>query len=74
MKEGWFFLLPYVILVYVLFDLNLPPQESAFWAAISVAVVSIIFGYKGHRITPSQIWDSIAGCGARSSRRPGSAN
>jgi len=66
MKEGWFFILPYVVLVYTLFSLNLPPQESAFWAAISVAIVSIIFGYKGHRITPAQLWDSIAGCGRAS--------
>ena len=66
MKEGWFFLLPYVLLVYTLFSLNLPPQEAAFWAAISVAVVSIVFGYKGRRITPAQLWDSIAGCGKSS--------
>ncbi len=66
MREGWFFMLPYVILVWTLFSLNLPPQEAAFWAAISVAVVSIIFGYKGHRITPGQLWDSIAGCGRAS--------
>lgn len=66
MKEGWFFLLPYVILVWALFSLNLPPQESAFCAAISVAAVSLIFGYKGHRITLDQIWDSIARCGRSS--------
>lgn len=66
MREGWFFMLPYVALVYTLFSLNLPPQESAFWAAISVAVVSLIFGYKGHRITPVQMWDSIARCGKAS--------
>ena len=66
MGEGWFFILPYVILVWTLFSLNMPPQEAAFWAAISVAVVSILFGYKGHRITPAQLWDSIAGCGRAS--------
>jgi TRAP transporter 4TM/12TM fusion protein len=66
MKEGWFFMLPYCVLIYTLFTLNMPPQESAFWAAISVGVVSIVFGYKKHRITPSQLWDSIAGCGRTS--------
>ena len=66
LKEGWFFALPYVVLVYALFSLNLPAQEAAFWAAISVAVVSIVFGYKRHRITPRQLWDSIAGCGRAS--------
>lgn len=66
MKEGWFFIIPYAVLIYTLFTLNLPPQESAFWAAICVAVVSIIFGYKKHRINPAQVWDSIANCGRQS--------
>lgn len=64
--EGWFFLLPYVVLIYTLFWMNMIPQESAFWAAITVALVSIVFGYKKHRITPKQLWDSIAGCGRAS--------
>ena len=66
MKEGWFFIIPYAVLIYTLFTLNLPPQESAFWAAICVAIVSVIFGYKGHRINLSQAWDSIANCGRQS--------
>ena len=66
LREGWFFALPYVVLVYALFSLNLPAQEAAFWAAISVAVVSIVFGYKRHRITRKQLWDSIADCGRAS--------
>ena len=66
LREGWFFALPYVVLVYALFTLNLPAQEAAFWAAISVAVVSIVFGYKRRRISPRQLWDSIADCGRAS--------
>jgi len=66
MKEGWFFVLPYIVLIYTLFSLNLPPQESAFWAAISVAIVSIIFGYHGKRINIKQLWDSVAGAGRSS--------
>ncbi len=62
-KEGWFFTLPYVVLIYTLFWMNMPPQQSAFWAAVTVAVVSVVFAYKKHRITPAQLWDSIAGCG-----------
>ena len=66
LREGWFFTLPYAVLVYALFTLNLPAQEAAFWAAISVAVVSIVFGYKRRRIRPRQLWDSIADCGRAS--------
>ncbi|MDE0335256.1 MAG: TRAP transporter fused permease subunit, partial [Defluviicoccus sp.] len=66
LREGWFFTLPYAVLVYALFTLNLPAQEAAFWAAISVAAVSIVFGYKRRRIRPRQLWDSIADCGRAS--------
>ena len=66
MKEGWFFVIPYVVLIYTLFSLNMPPQESAFWAAICVGIVSLVFGYKGHRINFTQIWDSVANCGRQS--------
>ena len=66
MKEGWFFVVPYAVLIYTLFTLNLPPQESAFWAAICVGAVSLVFGYKGHRLNLVQVWDSIANCGRQS--------
>lgn len=66
MKEGWFFIIPYAVLIYTLFTLNMPPQESAFWAAICVGIVSLVFGYKGHRINLTQVWDSIANCGRQS--------
>ena len=66
LKEGWFFAMPYAVLVYALFTLNLPAQEAAFWAAISVVIVSLVFGYKKRRITLAQLWDSVAGCGRAS--------
>ncbi len=65
-KEGWFFVTPFAVLIYLLFWKNQPPQEAAFWAAVSVAVVSVVFGYKKNRITPRQFWDSITGCGRAS--------
>lgn len=66
LKEGWFFATPFAVLIYLLFWENFPPQKAAFWAAISVAVVSLIFGYKGSRISLSQMWESITGCGRAS--------
>lgn len=66
LKEGWFFVTPFAVLIYLLFWANFPPQKAAFWAAISVAAVSLIFGYKGSRISIAQMWDSITGCGRAS--------
>jgi len=66
MKEGWFFIVPYVVLIYTLFWMNMPPQKAAFWAAISVGVVSVIFGYKKLRITPKQFMGTFSGGGRMS--------
>ncbi len=65
-REGWFFLLPYAILIYVLFWMNLPPQQAAFWAAVSIVAVSLVFSYKGHRISLKQLWDAVSHCGRAS--------
>ncbi len=66
LKEGWFFFVPYIVLIYTLFWMNMAPQAAAFWAAVSVGLVSIIFGYKKARLTPRQFLDSFAGCGRMS--------
>jgi TRAP transporter 4TM/12TM fusion protein len=66
MREGWFFIVPFAVLVYTLFFLNMSAPKSAFWSAIAVATVSIVFGYKGKRITPMQLWSSITETGRSS--------
>ena len=66
LKEGWFFGLPFMVLIYSLFWMNMPPQKAAFWAAITVALVSLVFGYKNKRLTVRQFLDSITGCGRQS--------
>ena len=66
MKEGWFFCMPFAVLIYTLFWMNMAPQKAAFWASISVVLVSLVFGYKKQRITLRQAWDSITGCGRAS--------
>ena len=66
MKQGWFFIAPFIVLIYALFWENMAPQQAAFWAAITVALVSLIFGYKSKRLTAKQFWDAITGCGRSS--------
>ena len=66
MKEGWFFMVPFAVLIYTLFSLNMPAQKSAFWAAITVGIVSLVFGYKGKRLKLGQMWGSVTGCGRAS--------
>lgn len=62
-KEGWFYVLPFVVLIYALFSLNKSPEEAALWAIGSVVLVNWIFGYKGHRMSLSEIYGSVRDTG-----------
>lgn len=50
LKTGWFFPVPFVILVVTLFWYNYTPERAALYAAASVVVCTLIFGYKGRRL------------------------
>ncbi len=65
-REGWFFSIPFVVLIYALFELNLQPETAALYAAISIVGVSLVFGYKGHRMTPRDFWRALVEAGRSS--------
>jgi TRAP transporter 4TM/12TM fusion protein len=50
LKNGWFFLVPFVLLIVGIFWLNYPIEACALYAAAIVVVLSLIFGYKGKRL------------------------
>ncbi|MAM63047.1 TRAP transporter fused permease subunit [Maritimibacter sp. UBA3975] len=51
LKDGWHFLLPFVVLVMGLFRFNWQPQMAAVWAIVTLLVVAFAFGYQGKRPT-----------------------
>ncbi|MPY69834.1 MAG: TRAP transporter fused permease subunit [Alphaproteobacteria bacterium] len=63
LREGWFFMLPFALLIYALFWMNRSPEEAALWSGAAVIVVSWVFGYKGHRITPREIVGCVRSTG-----------
>ena len=63
LKEGWFYVIPFAVLIYALFVLNRSPEEAALWAAVTVILVNWIFGYKGHRLTPTEIYHAVRDTG-----------
>jgi len=65
-REGWFFTFPFVVLIYALFELNLQPETAALYAAITIVLVSLVFGYKGHRMTPRDFWTALMEAGRSS--------
>jgi len=63
LKAGWFFPLPFAGLVYALFWLNYLPEEAGLVAIIIVVVASIAFGFKGKRMGPRELFDSLRATG-----------
>jgi len=64
LREGWFFALPFALLVIALFWLNRRPETAALWAAAAVVAVSLVLGYKGRRIGWRDILLSLSTTGA----------
>ena len=64
LKEGWFYTLPFVVLIYALFSLNRAPETAALWAAGTVVLVNWIFGYKGKRMSLTEIYHSVRDTGS----------
>lgn len=48
-SRGWFFILPFVVLLVSLFNFNRTASEAAAWACVVLLVVGIK-GYKGHKL------------------------
>ncbi|MGE0745201.1 MAG: TRAP transporter permease [Rhodospirillales bacterium] len=57
LKEGWFFPIPFAVLIVGLFSFNLPPETAALYAAVVLAVCGLLRGYDGRRMT----WRDIVG-------------
>jgi TRAP transporter 4TM/12TM fusion protein len=55
LKDGWYFIVPFALLLFVLFQLLRSPQEAAVWATGAIIVLGMVFSYKGARLRPRQI-------------------
>ena len=51
LKTGWYFPLPFVVLIMALFVFNSSPEMSALISVLAIIATSMIFGYKGKRLT-----------------------
>ena len=55
LRAGWYFPIPFVVLVYALVELNLRAEYCALIATAVLIALTLAFGYKGHRITVKQV-------------------
>jgi TRAP transporter 4TM/12TM fusion protein len=63
LKAGWHFIIPFAVLFYALFALNMRPERAAVLATIVLLVVSFVMGYKGQRMKARDILPLIADTG-----------
>jgi TRAP transporter 4TM/12TM fusion protein len=59
LAKGWMFLVPFAVLVYTMFWLNLEPEYCAMAAAAVIVVLGFAVGYDGHRMRLKDLWDSV---------------
>ena len=63
LKEGWYFIPPFAVLIYLLFWSNQPAAVAAVWAAAVLIVSGAIFSYKGRRIRLHDLYEILAETG-----------
>ena len=52
---GWFLIVPFAVLIVVLFNLNQPAETAALAACGSLAAIALVFGYGARKLTPAAI-------------------
>jgi TRAP transporter 4TM/12TM fusion protein len=59
LRAGWFFPLPFGVLIYSLFGANLRPEEAALYAVLTLLVCAFVFGYDGKRAGPMMVLKAL---------------
>jgi len=65
-RQGWHFILPFVVLLLWLFMLNRRAEEAALAACVAVSIVGLVRGYKGSRVRLVDIGRSLGRAGVAS--------
>jgi len=57
--RGWYFLLPFVVLISLLFSFNFSPASAAMWASVSLLVLVWIMAPEGEKPRLKTLFDAI---------------
>lgn len=64
--KGWLFALPFAVLIYALFSLNVQPENAAIYACLATMLIGLTFGYASQRLTLREIWNCVVRTGVSS--------
>lgn len=59
LKEGWHFILPFAILLFTMFELNVSAALAALYGTASIVIGGFIRNYRGHQLTLKSLRDSL---------------
>ncbi len=62
-KDGWYFSLPFILIVIVLFFVQVQPQTAAIIAACATLPLGLLLGYKGQKMSLRAAASTLASCG-----------
>ena len=62
-KRGWLYLLPFAVLILVLFVFNERPENAAFWAACVIFPVGVFLKYAGSSMSPGAVVNALSATG-----------
>ena len=62
LRAGWHFIVPFIVLIYALFEMAAEAEVAALYAAATMVVLGALRSYKGRRMTLRQLgasfWDA----------------
>ena len=64
LKAGWFFPLPFGVLIYALFGLHETPETSALYGAVVLFLCALVFGYEGKRMGLGGLYRALRDTGS----------
>jgi TRAP transporter 4TM/12TM fusion protein len=63
MRAGWYFPIPFAVLVYTLFWLNYEPETAGLAATVVSLALATIFPFQGKRIGPRDLYEMLRSSG-----------
>ena len=63
LREGWHFIVPFIVLIYALFFMQAEAEVAALYAALTMAILGAVRTYKGRRMTLRNLAASFWGAG-----------
>ena len=66
LREGWYFVVPFAVLIGGLFWMNLTPETAALYASIALIACGLFGNYRGKRMRPGDLVEALAETGRSS--------